>query len=55
MIFAVSLRDFVSYQVKEYIPWFFKQYILCGRNAGNKPSLYNDQIWGEPVLPVLMH
>jgi len=54
MIFAVSLRDFMNFQVKEYLPWFFKHYILCGRDSG-KPTLYNDQIWGEPMLPMSMH
>jgi len=54
MIFAVSLRDFVRYQVKEYLPWFFRRYVLF-RKGASKPNLYNDQIWGEPVVPMVMH
>jgi hypothetical protein len=45
LVFAVSKRRFISFQVQEYIPWFFKRYIF-GMNAP-EPQLYQDMIWGS--------
>ncbi|KAI2464056.1 hypothetical protein F4781DRAFT_92741 [Annulohypoxylon bovei var. microspora] len=44
MIFAVRKRDFVRHQVTEYIPWFFRHYLL--RQNVPKPQLYLDLMWG---------
>ncbi len=44
LVFAVRKREFMGYQVKTYLPWFFRHYILRRREA--KPSLYIDKIWG---------
>ncbi|KAI1374386.1 hypothetical protein F4677DRAFT_447380 [Hypoxylon crocopeplum] len=48
LVFAVRKRDFVRHQVRTYLPWFFRRYVL-GRDAGgDKPSLYVDLIWNSP-------
>ncbi|KAI2636758.1 sugar transporter-domain-containing protein [Xylaria nigripes] len=44
-IFAVSKRRFMRHQVSEYLPWFFRRYVL-GR-AVPRPELYLDLIWGN--------
>ncbi|KAK2014399.1 hypothetical protein LZ32DRAFT_195727 [Colletotrichum eremochloae] len=44
LVFAVSKRKFIGHQVTEYLPWFFKRYLLGSKTA--KPSLYIDLIWG---------
>ncbi|KAI0420769.1 sugar transporter-domain-containing protein [Xylaria grammica] len=43
-IFAVRKTRFTRYQVMEYLPWFFRHYIL-GRDVP-RPELYLDLIWG---------
>lgn len=45
LVFAVSKRQFVKHQVVEYLPWFFRRYVL--RKHEYKPSLYIDLIWGS--------
>ncbi|OHF01214.1 hypothetical protein CORC01_03529 [Colletotrichum orchidophilum] len=45
LVFAVSKRRFIRHQVVEYLPWFFKRYVL--RRREHKPSLYIDLIWGS--------
>ncbi|EFQ27503.1 hypothetical protein CGRA01v4_04600 [Colletotrichum graminicola] len=44
LVFAVSKRRFIGHQVSEYLPWFFKRYLLGSKTS--KPSLYIDLIWG---------
>jgi len=44
LVFAVSKRRFIGHQVSEYLPWFFKRYLLGSKTT--KPSLYTDLIWG---------
>ncbi|KAI3321109.1 hypothetical protein HD806DRAFT_546901 [Xylariaceae sp. AK1471] len=44
-IFAVKKSRFTRYQVMEYLPWFFRYYVL-GRNIP-RPELYLDLIWGN--------
>lgn len=36
---------FTRYQVVEYLPWFFRHYVL-GRQVP-RPELYLDLIWGD--------
>ncbi|PFH63258.1 hypothetical protein XA68_15892 [Ophiocordyceps unilateralis] len=38
-VFAVPVRKFAAYQIKETVPWTFKRYVLMQRNA-TKPPLY---------------
>ncbi|KXH67587.1 hypothetical protein CSAL01_03626 [Colletotrichum salicis] len=45
LVFAVSKRQFVKHQVVEYLPWFYRRYVL--RRREYKPSLYLDLIWGS--------
>lgn len=45
-IFAVKKARFVRYQVLEYLPWFFRRYVL-GRRDVPEPELYLDLIWGS--------
>ncbi|KAK2003988.1 hypothetical protein LX36DRAFT_666044 [Colletotrichum falcatum] len=45
LVFAVSKRKFIRHQVSEYLPWFFKRYLLGSKTT--KPSLYIDLIWGQ--------
>ncbi|KAI0909497.1 sugar transporter-domain-containing protein [Ustulina deusta] len=44
-IFAVRKSRFTRYQVMQYLPWFFRRYIL-GRDVP-RPELYLDLIWGN--------
>ena len=44
LVFAVSKRRFMSFQVQEYLPWFIRRYIL-GKDEP-APELYRDYIWG---------
>ncbi|KAI1748583.1 sugar transporter-domain-containing protein [Xylaria castorea] len=44
-IFDVKKRTFTRYQVMEYLPWFFRRYVL-GRQV-SMPELYLDLIWGD--------
>ncbi|KAI0467515.1 sugar transporter-domain-containing protein [Xylaria cf. heliscus] len=51
-IFTVRKSRFTRYQVMEYLPWFFRRYVL-GRQVP-RPELYLDLIWGghgDPVNP----
>ncbi len=56
LVFAVPKRTFMRYQVRTYLPWFFRHYVLRRRRrrdsssssvADEKPSLYIDLIWGK--------
>ncbi|EMR68872.1 putative sugar transporter protein [Eutypa lata UCREL1] len=47
LVFAVRKRTFVRHQVVEYLPWFFRRYLL-GRTQDPKPSLYVDLMWSIP-------
>jgi len=44
LVFAVSKRRFMSFQVQEYLPWFIRRYIL--NKDESPPELYHDYIWG---------
>ncbi|TRX90864.1 hypothetical protein FHL15_008268 [Xylaria flabelliformis] len=44
-IFDVKKTRFTRYQVMEYLPWFFRRYVL-GRQV-SRPELYLDLIWGD--------
>ncbi|KAG9250536.1 sugar transporter [Emericellopsis atlantica] len=44
LVFAVSKRRFMSFQVQEYLPWFVCRYIL--NRDEPPPELYHDYIWG---------
>ncbi|KAH8159842.1 hypothetical protein CIB48_g8405 [Xylaria polymorpha] len=44
-IFDVRKSRFTRYQVVEYLPWFFRHYVL-GRQVP-RPELYLDLIWGD--------
>lgn len=44
LVFAVSKRRFMSFQISEYLPWFIKRYIF-GKDI-KAPELYHDMIWG---------
>ncbi|KAI5918159.1 hypothetical protein F4810DRAFT_693549 [Camillea tinctor] len=60
LIFAVPKREFISYQVRQYLPWLFRRYVLRRRPNSNpdaeavvgegdergKPSLYWERING---------
>ncbi|KAI0453774.1 sugar transporter-domain-containing protein [Xylaria acuta] len=49
-IFDVKKSRFTRYQVVEYLPWFFRRYVL-GRQVP-RPELYLDLIWGDHGDPV---
>jgi hypothetical protein len=42
-VFAVPMKKFMRYQIKEVLPWFFKYYILG--NHAELRDLYQDNIW----------
>lgn len=44
LVFAVSKRRFIKFQLSEYLPWFLKRY--TGGSKYPKPELYQDNIWG---------
>lgn len=44
LIFAVSKREFMSFQIKSYLPWWFSTYIFGDDYP--KPELYKDLVWG---------
>jgi hypothetical protein len=44
LVFAVSKRRFMSFQVREYLPWFIRRYVF--NHDEPKPELYQDMIWG---------
>lgn len=44
LVFAVSKRRFMSFQVREYLPWLIKRYVF-GKEVP-APELYHDMIWG---------
>lgn len=44
LVFAVSKGRFVSYQLREYLPWFIRRYVF--NHDEPKPELYQDMIWG---------
>ena len=46
LIFAVSKRKFVRFQVMVYLPWFVRRHLL--RQHIPKPEFYHDMIWGAP-------
>lgn len=46
LVFAVSKRKFVEYQIMNYLPWLFRRYVLW--QDVEKESLYLDLIWGKP-------
>ncbi|KAI1175207.1 sugar transporter-domain-containing protein [Nemania sp. FL0916] len=48
-IFDVRKSRFTRYQVKEYLPWFFRRYVL--HRDVTKPELYLDLIWGNHGHP----
>ncbi|KAI0446313.1 sugar transporter-domain-containing protein [Xylaria telfairii] len=48
-IFDVRKSRFTRYQVVEYLPWFFRRYVL-GRQVP-RPELYLDLIWGDHNNP----
>jgi len=56
LVFAVSKGKFMKFQVGEYLPWFIRRYMLY-RATRQKPSLYEDMIWGEagPAQRSLAH
>lgn len=39
IIFSYPKRQFVRYQVKQYLPWFFKRYVLRERPKPERPIL----------------
>lgn len=44
LVFAVSKRRFMAFQLREYLPWFIRRYIF--NHDEPKPELYQDLIWG---------
>jgi hypothetical protein len=44
-IFAVSKRQFISFQVTSYLPWFIKKYLFGIKRI--EPTLYRDLVWGS--------
>lgn len=44
-IFAVSKREFMRFQVFEYLPWAVNRYLLGRRKP--RPEMYRDMIWGS--------
>lgn len=47
LVFAVSKRKFISFNVQEYAPWWIGRYIFGQRRP--QPELYHDMIWGPMV------
>lgn len=48
LIFAVSKRRFMSFNIKEYGPWCIRRYLFRQRDEF-EPELYHDMIWGPMV------
>ncbi|KAF7544041.1 hypothetical protein G7Z17_g10261 [Cylindrodendrum hubeiense] len=48
LIFAVSKRRFMSFQVMTYLPWVFRRYVL--RKMELEPQFYHDLIWDPASL-----
>jgi hypothetical protein len=44
LIFAVSKRKFMGFQIKRYLPWFIRHYFFGSFDA--QPQFYHDAIWG---------
>lgn len=47
LVFAVSKRRFMSFNLQQYGPWWIHRYIF--RRRIPKPELYHDMIWGPMV------
>lgn len=45
LIFAVSKWEFMRFQLKSYLPWWFSTYIFGDDYP--KPELYEDLVWGS--------
>lgn len=45
LIFAVSKKRFIQFQMSDMLPWFFKKWFL-GRKEP-EPEFYRDLIWGS--------
>lgn len=43
-VFAVPTRKFISYQVTETLPWFFKKYLFFQRDATRPPLYHFDHV-----------
>jgi hypothetical protein len=48
-VFAVPIRQFMTYQRTEVVPWFINKYALCAYPAPELRDLYDDQVWGPAV------
>lgn len=44
LVFAVSKSRFISFQLREYLPWFIRRYVF--NHDEPRPELYQDMIWG---------
>ena len=51
LVFAVPKRAFMRYQVFEYLPWFWRRYVVRRGRDEEKPSLYIDMMWGSTSGP----
>ncbi|KAH8174787.1 sugar transporter domain-containing protein [Sarocladium implicatum] len=47
LVFAVSKRRFMSFNVQQYGPWWIKRHFMGRREA--QPELYHDMIWGPMI------
>ncbi|ROW10764.1 hypothetical protein VPNG_05145 [Cytospora leucostoma] len=43
-VFAVPTRTFMRYQIKTWLPWWFKRYILFNKNAKLEPLYHFDRV-----------
>ena len=48
LIFAVSKRRFMSFQIQVYLPWLFRRGFLGSKET--EPQFYHDLIW-DPERP----
>lgn len=59
LVFAVSKRRFIGFQLREYLPWFIRRYVF--NHDEPQPELYQDMIWGpyrrqsEMMSPMSIH
>lgn len=43
-VFAVPTRTFINYQLKDWLPWFIKRYVLLDNNAKLEPLYHFDRV-----------
>lgn len=47
-VFAVPVRTFIKYQIKEFLPWWIQRYVLCNKRAVLEPLYHFDRVDAVP-------